>query len=160
MKKVLFTVLAGVLAGMTVAPAARAADDEKRFEFDGMVRARYEYLNNYLDLLDNDGSGDPQDDSFAFAPYRVMIGMTGYFSENVIGHVDVQYLGAFGDQLSPQWGFNNPPDQALDAYTNLIFFAPTNGVNLYTGWMEVAKIAGSDFGVRLGRQEDTYGTEL
>jgi hypothetical protein len=26
--------------------------------------------------------------------------------------------------------------------------------------MEIAKIGGSDFGVRLGRQEDTYGTEL
>jgi hypothetical protein len=160
MKKVLLTVLAGMLAGTMFVPARAEDDPEKKIEFNGMVRARYEFLDNYLDLLDNDGSGDPQDDQIAFTPYRVMLGMTGYFGKNVSAHADIQYLGAFGDQLSPLWGFNNPPDQALDAYTNLIFIAPTNGVNLYTGWMEVAKIGGSDFGARLGRQEHTYGTEL
>ena len=62
MKKVLFTVLAGVLAGMSYVPAFAADDDaEKTFEFNGLVRARYEYLNNYLDLTNNDGSGDVQD---------------------------------------------------------------------------------------------------
>ena len=156
MKKVLFTVLAGVLAGMTFVPALAEDDAEKKFEFNGEVRARYEYLNNYLDLTDNNGSGDPNDDSFSIAPYRVMIGMTGNFAKNVSGHVDLQYIGNFGDQLTPQWGYNFPPDQVFDAYNNW----SGNGINLYTGWIEMAKIGGSDFGMRLGRQENTYGTEL
>jgi len=156
MKKVLFTVLAGVLAGMTFVPALAQDDEEKKFEFNGEVRIRYEYLNNYLDLTDNDGSGDPNDDSIGIAPYRVYVGMTGNFSNNVKGHVDLQYLGNFGDQLTPQWGFNFPPDQAFDAYNNW----GGNGVNLYTGWIEAAKIGGSDFGAKIGRQEHVYGTEL
>ena len=44
MKKVLLTVLAGLLAGMTFVPAF-AQDDEKKYEFNGMVRARYEYAD-------------------------------------------------------------------------------------------------------------------
>jgi len=156
MKKVLFTVLAGVLAGISFVPALAQDDTEKKFEFNGMVRARYEYLNNYLDLTDNAGSGDANDDSFSIAPYRVMIGMTGNFAKNVTGHVDLQYLGAFGDQETPQWGYTFPPAQVFDAYNNW----SGNGINLYTGWIEMAKIGGSDFGARLGRQESTYGTEL
>jgi hypothetical protein len=160
MKKVLFMVLAGVLAGMTFVPAI-ADDDEKRFEFDGMVRARYEYLNNYLDLTDNQGSGDLNDDSYSNAPYRVMIGMTGYFAKNVTGHVDLQYIGNFGDQLNPSW--DNPLYETFPPPVgsgDAAYQYATQGVQLYTGWLEVAKIGGSDFGVRLGRQEDTYGTEL
>jgi hypothetical protein len=156
MKKVLLTVLAGVLAGMTFVPALAQDDPEKMFTFNGEVRARYEYLNNYYDLTDNQGSGDTNDDSFSIAPYRVMIGMTGNFAKNVTGHIDLQYIGNFGDQLTPYWGYNFPPDQAFDAYNNWY----GNGINLYTGWIEMGKIGGSDVGLRLGRQEDTYGTEL
>jgi hypothetical protein len=154
MKKVLFTVLAGALVGMTFVPA-RAEDEEKKFEFNGEVRARYEYINNYLDLTDNKASGDANDDAVGFAPYRVMVGMTGTFAKNVVGHVDLQYLGLFGDQFTPQWGFNNPPDQFFDPY-----FTATYGTQVYTGYIEMGKIGGSDFGARLGRQEHTYGTEL
>lgn len=100
MKKVLLTVLAGVLAGMTFVPALAQDDPEKMFTFNGEVRARYEYLNNYYDLTDNQGSGDANDDSFSIAPYRVMIGMTGNFAKNVTGHIDLQYIGNFGDQLT------------------------------------------------------------
>ncbi len=156
MKKVLLTVLAGLLVGMTFVPALAEDDAEKMFTFNGEVRARYEYLNNYLDLTDNDGSGDLNDDSFSIAPYRVIVGMTGNFAKNVTGHVDLQYLGNFGDQLTPVWGYHFPPDQADDAYNNW----SGNGINLYQGWIEAGKIGGSDFGVRLGRQESTYGTEL
>jgi hypothetical protein len=156
MKKVLFTVLAGLLVGMTFVPARADDDPEKKFEFDGMVRARYEYLNNYYDLTDNDGSGDANDDSYSIAPYRVMIGMTGFFGKNVSGHVDLQYLGAFGDRLTPQFGTGYPPEQADPTLS----YGGQRAVELYTGWLEIGKIGGSDFGVRVGRQEDTYGTEL
>ena len=161
MKKVLFMVLAGVLAGMTFVPARAQDDPDKKFEFNGEVRARYEYLNNYLDLTDNQGSGDPADDSYSNSPYRVMIGMTGNFAKNVTAHVDLQYVGNFGDEFNPSKDnpfFENfaPPVGSGDA----AYQYATQGVQLYTGWLEMGKIGGSDFGARLGRQEHTYGTEL
>ena len=155
MKKVLLTVLAGALIGLTFAPARAQDDADKKFVFNGEVRARWEYFNNYLDLTDNDESGDPNDDSVSLMPYRAMVGMTGNFEKNVTAHVDLQYVGFFGDEFSPQKDFLPPLGQ---------FFTPyqfnTQGVQLYTGWLEIGHIGGSDFGVRGGRQEHTYGTEL
>jgi hypothetical protein len=154
MKKVLLTVLAGALAGATFAPVL-AADDSDTFTFNGEVRARYEYLNNYLDVTDNDESGDPNDDSYSLAPYRVMVGITGNFANNVVAHADLQYAGLFGDEFQPQKDVFPPVGQFFTPY---LFF--TQGVQLYTGWLEMTSIGGSDFGARLGRQEHTYGTEL
>jgi hypothetical protein len=153
MKKVLLTVLAGALVGTFVVPAL-AADDAPTFTFNGEVRARYEYLNNYFDLTDNSDSSDPNDDSYGFAPYRVMVGITANFTKNVSGHVDLQYVGMFGDE-QPQKDFGGPPGQVDTAYQ-----FNTQGVQLYTGWMDMAKVGGTDLGFRLGRQEHTYGTEL
>jgi hypothetical protein len=160
MKKVLFTVLAGVLAGMTFAPARAEDDAERRFDFNGMARVRYEYLNNYLDNLDNDGGSAVNDDHLSIAPYRMMVGITGNFAKNVTAHVDLQYVGHAGDDFSPSkdnpfFSFPGPLGQG-DAATQ---FA-TQGVQLYQGWVDIGKIGGSDFGVRFGRAEHTYGTEL
>lgn len=155
MKKVLLTVLAGALTGMAFVPALAADDAEKKFVINGEVRARYEYLNNYFDLTDNDGSGDGNDDSYSFTPYRVKLGITGYFAKNVTAHVDLDYTGFFGDQFNPQKDVNPPTGQFDTPY-----LFSTQGLQLYTGWLEIGKIGGSDFGVRIGRQENTYGTEL
>jgi hypothetical protein len=162
MKKVLLTVLAGVLAGATFGPALAQDDAEKRFEFNGQVRARYDFLGNYLDLADNDSGSAVDDDSFGIAPYRVMVGITGMFAKNVTAHVDLQYTGHFGDEFNPSKdnpffgsGIGGPINQGAAAYQ----FA-TQGVQLYAGWLELGKIGGSDFGVRVGRGEHTYGTEL
>jgi hypothetical protein len=154
MKKVLLTVFAGALVGATFVPV-RAADDDKTFTFNGEVRGRYEYLNNYIDQLDNQNSGDPNDDSYSLGPYRVMLGITGNFTKNVSAHADLQYVGMFGDEFSPQKDIFPPVGQ---------FFTPylfnTQGVQLYTGWLEASKLWDTDLGFRLGRQEHTYGTEL
>jgi len=160
MKKVLLTVLAGVLAGTTFAPARAQDDAEKTFEFNGMTRVRYEYLNNYLDLTDQIGSSAVNDDDLSIAPYRVMVGITGNFAKNVTAHVDLQYVGHAGDDFSPSkdnpfFSFPGPLGQG-DVATQ---FA-TQGVQLYQGWVDIGKIGGSDFGVRFGRAEHTYGTEL
>jgi len=157
MKKVLLAVLAVALVGTAVVPAL-AADDAPTFTFNGEVRARYEYLNNYFDLTDNSGSSDPNDDAYGFAPYRVIIGMTGNFTKNVSGHVDLQYIGMFGDAPPAKDAYDytpNPTGQVDAAYQ-----FGTQGVQLYTGWIDMAKIGGTDLGFRLGRQEHTYGTEL
>lgn len=160
MKKVLFTVLAGVLAGTTIAPALAEDADKPTFEFDGGVRVRYEYLNNYLDLTDNTGSSATNDDHLSIAPYRMMVGITGNFAKNVSAHVDLQYIGHAGDEFNPSkdnpfFTFPGPMGQG-DAATQ---FA-TQGVQLYQAYVDIGKIGGSDFGLRFGRAEHTYGTEL
>jgi hypothetical protein len=138
MKKVLLTVFAGALVGATFVPV-RAADDDKTFTFNGEVRGRYEYLNNYIDQLDNQNSGDPNDDSYSLGPYRVMLGITGNFTKNVSAHADLQYVGMFGDEFSPQKDIFPPVGQ---------FFTPylfnTQGVQLYTGWLEASKLWDTD----------------
>src|SRR5262245_39377317 len=162
MKKVLFTVLAGVLAGMTFAPAPAADDDANdMFKFNGEARVRYEYLNNYLDLTDNDSGSAIDDDHLSIAPYRVIVGITGNFAKNVTGHVDLQYIGHAGDDFSPSkdnpfFTFIGGPMGQGDASKQ---FA-TQGVQLYQGWVDIGKIGGSDFSLRFGRAEHTYGTEL
>jgi len=154
MKKVLLTVFGVAAIGAMLVPA-RAQEDEKSFTFNGEVRARYEYLNNYIDQLDNSQSSDPNDDSYSLAPYRVILGITGTFAKNVTAHADIQYIGTFGDEFSPQKDFFPPIGQFGTPY-----LFNTQGVQLYTGWLEVSKIFGSEIGARLGRQEHTYGTEL
>ena len=160
MKKVLFTVLAGVLAGMSFAPARAEDDMDKKFDFNGDVRVRYEYLNNYLDAKDTDDTTNANSDNSSFAPYRVRVGLTGNFAKNVSAHVDLQYNGHMGDQFNPAW--DNPffstfpvPVGQGDPYQFI-----TSGLQVYQGYIDVAKIGGSDFGLRIGRQEHTYGTEL
>jgi hypothetical protein len=120
-----------------------------------MVRGRYEYFNNYFDLTDNDESGDINDDSIAFAPYRAVVGITGTFTKNVSAHVDLQYAGVFGDEFQPQKDIALPIGEGFTPY----LFA-TQGVQLYQGYIDVSKIGGSNISVRVGRAEHTYGTEL
>jgi hypothetical protein len=161
MKKVLFTVFAGVMAGLTMAPAVAQDDTSKMFTFNGEVRARYEYLDNYLDITDNDNGSATNDDQMGITPYRVMVGITGNFERNVTAHVDLQYTGHFGDEFNPSKDnpfflpIGPPVGQADAAYQ----FA-TQGVQLYQGYVDLGKIGGSDFGVRVGRAEHTYGTQL
>jgi hypothetical protein len=84
-----------------------------------------------------------------------MIGLTGNFTENVSAHVDLQYAGVFGDEFNPQKDILLPIGQGVTPY-----LFNTQGVQLYQGYIDVAKIGGSNFGVRVGRAEHTYGTEL
>jgi len=161
MKKVWLTVLVGALLGITFVPALAEDDAEKKFEFTGEVRARYEYLNNYTDLQDNDPATDSFDDAFGIAPYKVKVGITGMFAKNVTAHVDMLYTGHFGDEFNPSkdnpfFGtFPGPVGQGDAPYQ----FA-TQGLQLYQGYVDIGKIGGSDFGVHVGRAEHTYGTEL
>lgn len=161
MKKVLFTVFAGVLAGMTITPARAADDADPMFTFNGEVRARYEYLNNYTDLTDHDGSAALNDDILGITPYRVIVGITGNFERNVTAHVDLQYTGHFGDEFNPSK--DNPfftPIRPPMGQGDAAYQFSTQGMRLYQGWVEMGKIGGSDFSARIGRAEHTYGTEL
>ncbi len=147
MKKVLLTVFAGALAGLMIAPALAAPVAE--ITTNGLVRARVLYQDNYIDQTDHTASGDINDDSGAFTAYRLVFGLTAVFEHDVTARVDVQYNGHFGDEGSPAFAFFGSPYQT-----------EFNGVVIHQGWVEAGKIGGSDIGVRVGRGEHTYGTEL
>lgn len=155
MKKVLLAVVAAAALAAPYATSVAEDNGDQKFVFNGMVRGRFDYFNNYFDLTDNDQSGDVNDDSLAFGPYRTMVGITGMFTDNVSAHVDLQYAGVFGDEFNPQKDIQLPIGQAVTPY-----LFNTQGVQLYQGYIELAKIFGSDVTLRLGRQEHTYSTEL
>ena len=136
MKRVLLTVLAGALAALPFVPARAGDDTEKRFEFDGLVRARFDYTNNFFDHTKT------TDDYQNFTSYRAYVGLTGNFAKNVSAHVVVQDTGNFGGK------------------TGNVFSDNSSHVTFYQGWVDAADIGGSGFSLRLGRQEHTYGTEL
>ncbi|HJQ97185.1 MAG TPA: alginate export family protein [Candidatus Polarisedimenticolaceae bacterium] len=159
MKKGLLMLVAAAILAAPLAPAL-ADDSENKIVVNGMVRGRYEYFTNYLDLTDNDESGDANDDSFALAPYRVVVGLTANFTDNVSAHVDLQYAGVFGDEFTPfkDGGPFNDPLPLGQGGTPYLF--ATQGMQLYQGYIDINKIGGSNIGVRVGRAEHTYGTEL
>lgn len=175
MKKVLLAVFAMALLGSAFLPAMAQdeGDKDRKFVLNGWVRGRLDYINNYTDLTDNTLSSDPNDDGFSLFPIRAVVGVTGNFSRNVKAHVDFQYIGQFGDE-PPQkdtsflidrsganraarapFGLSGPAVQFLDP-----FQFNTQGVQFYQGYVELDKIGGSDFALRIGRQEHTFGTEL
>jgi hypothetical protein len=158
MKKALLTLVAAAILAAPLAPAL--ADEDAKFVVNGMIRGRYEYFNNYFDITDSDQPGDANDDRFSLAPYRVVVGMTGNFTDNVSAHVDLAYAGVFGDEFNPQKDvpFNPLPLPVGQGFSPYLF--ATQGVQLYQGYIDISKIGGSNFSVRVGRAEHTYGTEL
>ena len=175
MKKVLLAAFAAALIGSALLPAMAQdqGDTDKKFAFNGMVRGRLDYINNYTDLTDNTVSSDPLDDGFSIFPIRAVVGITGMFSRNVKAHVDLQYVGNFGDEPPQKDSANvfdrfgaNRASRACCFYSGPAaqFLTPyqynTQGVQFYQGFVELDNIGGSDFGLRIGRQEHTSGTEL
>ncbi len=152
-------VLSVLVAGALIAAVPALADDheaaegdEKRFHIHGEIRARGEYTENYFDLEDDEAVSG-LDDEFGFWPYRVRIAADGQLADNVRGYVELQGHGHFGND-SPFWNSTFPPDQSFEPFTD------QDDINLYQGFVELQKIAGSSFSARIGRQEHTYGTEL
>lgn len=170
MKKVLLTFMAAALVGMVFVPVQAQQDEgdkDKKFVLDGMIRGRLDYINNYSDLTDGQPNGI-NSDGFSLFPMRAIIGVTGMFSDNVKAHVDIQYLGQYGDEppqkdvpgfTSPNFGPGSLLSGPLTQSANPYLFN-TQGVQFYQGYVELDKIGGSDFSLRIGRQEHTFGTEL
>lgn len=119
------------------------------FIIHGEVRTRWEYLSNYNDL------DDDVDDDASFFPFRVRIAARGNFTDNVIGHVELQNFGTFGNDSSvSESESNDPVGQTFPAAIDL------TEVHLYQGFLELRDIWDSKWSLRVGRSEHTLGTEL
>lgn len=131
----------GALVVLMVAPIAlpiAAADDDKAWSADGMVRARWDTFRNYIDTDPN------EDENFDLWPYRAILGVEGSFSSKFKGRVDLQATGWFGDTPNPARPYLSGNDQ----YVN---------VELYQAY---ATFVGSNWDFTLGRREHTLGNEL
>ncbi len=133
-------------------PAGGTEEGEKKWKLRGEIRTRFEYLENFLDGQDSDESGDINDDEFSFAPYRVRVGAEGELPRDVHALVELQSFGTLGNE-DPVKSLLFPPDQAGE-------LEDLEDVNVQQAWVELRRIGGSGSSLRIGRQEDPYGTEL
>src|SRR5262245_13509269 len=152
----------GVLAlcAMAAAPAVVAQDEDtdKKFEFTGDVRMRWERLENYFDFKDSDNDIPGSDDAFSFFPYRIRIGVSGQLADNVEAVLDIQNFGAWGNQ-NPNQSFFFPPFQNFDGDGNNSGFRSSE-TSIYQAILRLNSIGGTGLSVSLGRQESALGTGL
>ncbi len=155
MKRFTYVAVMALTAGLfVVAPAGASSheDGEKKFSIHGEVRTRWEYIENFMDFQDHDDSDTFEADALDFWAYRVRIGATGQFSKNVTGHVEFQAEDHFGDTFGTMLAGDSPVDQ-FDTSDN-------EDIQLYQGWLQIGNIGGSNWSLRVGRSEHTYGSEL
>jgi len=167
MKKFLFLFLlvAAVASAFTFVRAADEDMEGKKFVIHGEVRERADYSDNLTDFT-SDFS-----DSALFYPYRARIGAEGHFSENIVGYVEFQSFGHWGDQTPTRSGGTGPVGGSSDTFSQVPFGPSSafgqdssngtfNGVELYQGWIGMSNMGGSNFSLKFGRQEIVKGTEM
>jgi hypothetical protein len=169
MKKFLFMfLLVAAVAGAFsfVLAAEDEAMGEKKFVLHGEIRQRADYNENLSDFSDDFG-----DDSYLMFPYRARIAAEGHFTKDITGYVEFQAFGVWGD-TPPIRGFAFGPVGADNVFGP---FFPTNNnidqnansgqlfgndVELYQAFISLNNIGGSNFSLKLGRQEIVKGTEM
>jgi len=165
MKKLLFMFLlaAAVASAFTFVVAADENMEEgKKFVIHGEIRERADFSDNLLDFTSE------FDDSFLIFPYRARIGAEGHFGKNVVGYVEFQNFGEWGDVHPPKGGSDLPFGN--DNENNLVGATPPfaqdvstgsfNEVQMYQGWIALNDIRGSNFSLKFGRQEIVKGSEM
>jgi hypothetical protein len=151
-----------------------AEDDnagEKKFVLHGEIRQRADFNDNLFDLSDD------TDDSFLFFPYRARIAAEGHFGKGVIGYIEMQGFGFWGDvppvkddfndglPFGPVGGANGDGPVVPVTFTNLgaetnsgrLF---SNDIELYQAYINLSEIGGSKWDIKIGRQEIVRGTEF
>ena len=128
---------------LLAAPWARAAEGEEEgrdLEWFGSLRVRPEYNDNLSDLT------SARDDKIGYVTYRANLGTSIDLDQDVSVLVDVQALGNWGEEQTPQRGFQG----FSSVETNLIF---------HRAYIEARKVFGTGFSVRVGRQPLVFGDE-
>jgi len=141
------------------APARAQSDDGPTFKVTGEVRVRGEMLNNLADAKDHDDANPGADDNYDIWPYRVRLGVKGDFGNNVKAVVEVQNFGYFGNEWPAKTTTSGsvplPISQNNDYFPNY-----AQDTSLYQAYFELGQLGGSDWMLRVGRQEHTIGNEF
>jgi hypothetical protein len=135
--------LALMLVG--AAPALHAqADDEgegAKWNWFGSLRIRPEYNDNLSDL------DLGRDDKIGYASYRVNLGTEVSLDRNISVVLDVQGVGASGDDFAVVRGTQT-------------FNQSSSYFSLYRGYIDVKDLFGEKIDLRVGRQELVFGDEF
>jgi len=183
MKKLLMLAMLAIIVAAFAAPQALAADDEGKTKFTGEFRSRFEYNDNYLDFT-NDKDWENYfggSDAKSYWPYRFRLGVEHQFSDNVKVYGEIQNAGHFGNTFN-YYGYYEggglfnyylQPMHAMDEYPvrtsindpafgeNYYYYYPHGRqMLLYQGYVELGKLGSENLSLRLGRQEQTLGTQL
>jgi len=167
MKKFLFLFLfvAAVASAFTFVVAADEDMEGKKFVIHGEVRERADYTNNLTDFTKEFS------DSSLIYPYRARIGAEGHFSKDIVGYVEFQSFGHWGDQIPNRSGGTGPVGGNNDTFSQFPF-GPSNNfgqdvqngtfnsVELYEAYIGLNHVRGSKLSLRFGRQEIVKGTEM
>ncbi|HEV8375331.1 MAG TPA: alginate export family protein, partial [Candidatus Polarisedimenticolia bacterium] len=161
--------LASAFSFILAAEEDDATMGEKKFVLHGEIRQRADYNDNLSDFT----SDSP--DSFLFFPYRARIAAEGHFTNDIVGYVEFQNFGYWGDvppikgfQFGPVFGDNvtGPSNPPFGPNTNVLQNVQSNAattlndVELYQAYIGLHKIGGTIFSLNLGRQEIVKGTEM
>jgi hypothetical protein len=166
MRKTAWLGLLGMAALLSFVPAVaheeEEAEDSGAWKFHGEIRGRLEYLENYFDLQSTDTPNDGNDDENSYVPYRVRMAMDGRLTDNVHALVELNYVSVYGGE-DPVKDSTFVPGQGGSYYSFFpegVFFGESQGVRVYQAIMQVDKIGGTNFDLKVGRMEHTFGTEL
>lgn len=136
-------VLAGVFLLTPVFAGQDEKDDNNKFTVKGEIRIRGEFLENYSDF--NDDLGDGTD----LFPARFRVAVKGDLGKNVFVFGEIQAIDVFGeDRPNTGGGFDRP------------FQGDDNDAGFYQAWVALKEIGGTNFSLKMGRQEITLGREL
>lgn len=153
MRKFLVLGVAALLMLSIAAPVWAADDDDQKWHVHGDIRARGDYFDNVFDYLDT-SNGGVDDDTFGIWPLSVRISVDGELTDNIRGMVELRNDETFGGAPPVPTVVGDDPTFVSDS-SNF-----ESDVHLYQAFIEMNKIADTNFGVRIGRQEHTLGTEL
>lgn len=160
--------IAAAVAGASSFVVAEDDNGEKKFVLHGEIRQRADYNENLVDFSDDTS------DSFLFFPYRARIAAEGHFGKGVIGYIEMQGFGFWGD-VPPIKDFaqgpvgSDTPDSPVPPIPPIPFnlSAETNSgqlfsndIELYQAYVNLSEIGGSKWDIKIGRQEIVRGTEF
>jgi hypothetical protein len=127
--------------------------NDSRFNVHGEFRVRGEVESNYQQFNDDGGFNDPavpggqiDDDTTEFFPYRFRLAFEGRITEDIFGQVEIQVGDLFGQDDNKQ-GLYETEDDAGE-------------LQLYTAFIHWNRMGGTDWNMRMGRQELTMGNEF
>jgi hypothetical protein len=128
---------------LAAGPQAVAQDEEEKgrdVKWFGSLRVRPEYNDNLGDIA------SARDDKIGYASYRANFGTAIELDQDVSVLINVQALGFWGEEGTPQRGFQGFGSED----TNLIF---------HEAYVDAKKVFGTNLSIRGGRQPLVFGDE-
>ena len=156
MRKICTLALAALLAAVFTAPAM-ADNHDKKWELTSDIRTRFEVSENITDLEDEDSPGD--NDNLSFGTYRAQLRLDASLAKNVMGTVELQAFGVWGEDDTPGRTHGDSIGQ-VQSDSEISDESTTNKTEIYQLIISLMDLGGSGIDLHIGRQEHEIGNEL